>query len=284
MVDAATSTSHARLDRFRDLVHEVSGIRLRESKNVMIESRLRKRMVALGLPTLDAYLGHLFDDGAMREELPRIIDLITTNKTDFFREPAHYRFLEERIIPECLAPAPAGRTVRFRLWSAAASTGAEAWSAAMLLARAAQADRRLDWAILGTDISHRVLQIAQNAVFPLSDLEPVPPALRDAYLMQGRKGPVRQARIVPELRARVRFAPMNLMEIPYPIETGLDVVMLRNVLIYFDPPTQHRVLAALARHLRRGGYLIVGHSESMIVQVPSLVQMAPGVFRNEGAT
>lgn len=282
MAVAGAAADRQRLDRFRALVHEVTGIRLPPSKDLMIESRLRKRLIHLGLSDLDVYLRRLFDEGALAGELPHIVDLLTTNKTDFFREDAHYRLLAERMLPEALRRGPPGAPVRFRLWSAAASTGAEAWSAAMLLARAAEADPRLDWAILGTDISRRVLEVARRAVYPAAELHPVPEALRRAYVMTGREGVAGRGRIVPELRARVRFAELNLMDLPYPVETGLDAVFLRNVLIYFEPPVQARVSSGVAAHLRPGGYLVVGHSESMTVRDPSLTQIAPGVFRKGG--
>ncbi len=264
---------------------ETTGIKLPESKRSMIEARLRRRLIALGLPDLGAYLTHLFEEQGLERELPRIVDLLTTNKTDFFREPEHYRMLSERLIPEALNRVPGRDRVRFRLWSAAASTGAEAWSAAMLLARAAEAAPRLDWAILGTDISRRVLDVARRAIYPESDLAPVPAPLREAYTMRGR-GPdgAPAIRIVPELRARVRFAPLNLLSAPHAVDTGLDLVFLRNVLIYFEPEIQARVIAGVARHLRPQGHLIVGHSESMSVQKPGLRQIAPGVFRNEGGS
>ncbi|MCA2012722.1 chemotaxis protein CheR [Cereibacter sphaeroides] len=281
-MQAAVSTPRrGRLDQFRDLVHQETGIRLPPSKDVMIASRLRKRLIALEMPSIDHYLSHLFDDDGLDNELPEIIDLLTTNKTDFFREQAHYRLLKERIIPEALARTRAGQATKFRFWSAAASTGAEAWSAAMVLAQAASVDKRLDWRILGTDISTRVLDIARTAIYPVSEFHPIPPELRSTYIMTGKGEDGLRGRIVPELRARVRFAEMNLIETPYRIDHGLDVAFLRNVLIYFEPALQNRVVRAVAAHLRPGGYLVVGHAESMIVRVPGLHAVAPGVYRNE---
>ncbi|KAA9008006.1 CheR family methyltransferase [Histidinibacterium aquaticum] len=278
---ARSATDH--LDRFCRVVRATTGINLSESKRLMIEARLRKRLTALNLPTLDAYFAHLFEKGGLEAELPHVVEVITTNKTDFFREPDRYALLDDRLIPEAIAEQPRSQRVRFRLWSAAASTGAEAWSAAMLLHRAAQSEPRFDWAILGTDITRSVLETARRAVYPERELAPVPPDLRRACTMTGRGGRGEaRARIVPELRARVRFAPLNLLSPPYAVDAGLDVIFLRNVLIYFERETQARVIDAVADHLRPGGHLIVGHSESMIVQRPGLSQRAPGVFRLEG--
>jgi len=273
----ASPLQHA--ERFRQMIHRTTGIHLPASKDGMIETRLRSRVAALRLPGVDAYFRHLFEQGALEAEMPRIVELVTTNKTDFFRESAHYDLLRNHMIPAALRRGSRGRRVAFKFWSGAASTGAEAWSAAMLLADAQERHPNLDWAVLGTDISHRVLETARRAIYPEGELAPVPPDLRDRYAMKGRDesgAPAR--RIAPPLRARVRFAELNLMATPYPVDRDLDVIFLRNVLIYFDSPTQERVLAAMASHLRPGGHLVVGHSESMTVRLPGLRHVAPAVY------
>jgi len=228
------------------------------------------------------YFRFLFDDAGLDGELPHLSELITTNKTDFFREKAHFGFLWDRIIPGALAARPGAR-VTFKCWSAAASTGAEAWSAAMILEEARGQSPELDWSVLGTDISQRVLATARRAIYPEAEMIPVPSALRDRFTMVGQDAhgaPLR--RIVPELRQRVRFQEMNLMDRSFQVDRNLDVIFLRNVLIYFDPPTQARVIGLAASHLRPGGYLLVGHAESMIVRQPDLVQVAPAVFKRSG--
>lgn len=268
--------------RFRELIYRETGIKMPENKDHLVASRLRKRQIALGLETLDDYLLHLFDGGGMDEEWSEIIDLVTTNKTDFFREPAHFDFLAKTAIPEALARARGTGPVRFRLWSAAASFGAEAYTAAMVLAEAALAAPRLDWKILGTDISGGALDRARDAIYPVDDLTPVPPNLRQRYLMSGRNSDTsRQMRIIPELRRRTRFEQLNLIEPPYPVAHGLDVVMLRNVLIYFDAETQKQVIGDVTDHLRPGGHLFVGHAESMVVTDDRLDQLAPATFRRK---
>lgn len=267
-------------DRFRALIRDRTGIQLPPSKRNMIEARLRRRIVSLGLSGLDAYLAHLFDGGALDDELPAIIDAMTTNKTDFFREKAHFDLLLDRLVPAAVAAAPRGRPVPFKVWSAAASIGAEAWTTAMVLAEAARRHGGLEWGVLGTDISPAVLSVARRAVYPAEDAAPVPPPLRDRYLMTGAGDDGQPAvRVVPELRRRVRFARLNLIEPPYPVDRDIDVIFLRNVLIYFSPETQARVIAALAEHLRPGGHLIVGHSESMTVRQPGLRQVAAAVYQ-----
>ncbi|WP_240722392.1 protein-glutamate O-methyltransferase CheR [Poseidonocella sp. HB161398] len=265
--------------RLRDMLLETTGIKIPDSKTPMMESRLRRRITHCGASGLDDYLAYVFQGGGLSEEWPHVVDAMTTNKTDFFREPAHFDMMAHRVLPEALAGTRPGTHRRFRLWSAAASTGAEAYSLAMLLAEAALAAPQLDWAILGTDISPSVLAKARRAIYPVAELAPVSPPRRARFVMSGTC-PDGQAsgRIVPELRRRVRFAELNLMEMPYPVDTELDAIFLRNVLIYFTPDTQAAVIAALVPHLRQGGYLFVGHAESMVVDHPELVQLAPAAF------
>lgn len=261
-------------ERFARLVQETIGVTLPPSKRTMIEGRLRRRMTALDKPNLEAYFAHLFDDGALRSELDLIVDAVTTNKTDFFREPEHFDVLRRICIP---AFHKSGRRV-FKLWSAAASIGAEAWTAAIELAEAA-ADQPMDWVVLGTDINTEVLKTARLAIYQDSFIRPVPPALRERYFMRGR-GPRRDEwRVNPSLRARVRFARMNLMDTNYAIDKDVDAIFLRNVLIYFSQADQEAVIDRLAQHLVRGGHFFVGHSESMIVRNAQLRQLAPAVFQ-----
>ncbi|WP_238366460.1 CheR family methyltransferase [Mesobacterium pallidum] len=266
--------------RFRETIYRETGIRMPDSKDHLIVSRLRKRLLETGYGTLDDYLRYLFEQGGMADEWENIVDLVTTNKTDFFRESRHFDILVSRVIPEALERVRPGAVARFRLWSAAASTGAEAYTAAMLLADAAFADRRLDWAVLGTDISTGVLEQAARAIYPASQLADVPAEMRARYLMRGKgpKGATRM-RFAPEIRSRVRFAWLNLIDPPFDVARQLDAIFLRNVLIYFDAAEQARVVHNVAGHLRPGGWFFVGHAESMIVQEVGLEQVAPGAFR-----
>ncbi|MEN8838604.1 MAG: CheR family methyltransferase [Celeribacter marinus] len=281
MLKSSPSATARDLAKLRSLVHAETGIKLPPGKDVMIETRLKRRLIDLNMPDMDAYLDLLFANGGLEAEFPTIVDLMTTNKTDFFREDSHFQILVSQIVPSVLRALPTGASKRFKVWSAAASSGEEAWTISMLLAKAAQQDPRLEWAILGTDISNRVLERANRAVYTKSDLAPVPDGLRSKYVMMAKDQA--SGRIVPELRARVRFESLNLTKTPYAVDHGLDVVFLRNVLIYFEPDMQARVIAQCASHLRAGGYFFVGHSESMTVNQPNLTQIAPGVFRKEGA-
>ncbi len=259
--------------RFTELVRDEIGVKLPASKRLMIEGRLRRRMLALGYQGLDDYFRYLFEENGLDAERDEIFDAVTTNKTDFYREADHYRALARDLVP---AFRRRGRRL-FKLWSAAASTGAEAWTAAFVLAEAAR-ERPFEWAILGTDINTRVLARARLAVYPDEEVRPVPPEIRDRYLMRGKGARGNDWRVVPDLRRRAKFQRLNLMETSWPVDRDVDVIFLRNVLIYFEPADQAAVVERLARHLLPGGHLFVGHSESMVVRNAVLRQIAPAMF------
>ena len=264
-----------------ELVQSRVGIQLPQAKRIMVEGRLRRRLRALNLDTLEAYGRHLFEAGHLADEFGHIVDCVTTNKTDFFREPAHFDILRDELVPElCGRASRGGSPPSLKLWSAAASTGAEAYTLAMVLQDLLASGHRFGYAILGTDISSEVLGVAEAAIYPDEMLAGIPPAYHKRYVMLSRDRTRQQGRIVPELRARVRFQRLNLMSERYPVDRDVDIVFCRNVLIYFDKPTQRAVIERLAGHLRPGGYLVVGHSESMAgAGVDSLSQVTSTVFR-----
>jgi chemotaxis protein methyltransferase CheR/two-component system chemotaxis response regulator CheB len=243
--------------RIADLIEGQVGIRLPTSKRAMVEGRLRRRVRALQLPDLEAYCRMLFDDGALAHELVPLIDAVTTNKTDFFREPQHFDFLQRHAVPALLAE----RTSRqLKVVSAACSNGAEPYTLAMVLAEMAL-KLAFRFAILGIDISTQMLAQAQAAIYPAAMMDPVPPELRARWVMRSRDPAQELVRIVPELRRAVRFMRLNLMDGSYALDRDVDVIFCRNVLIYFDAENQRAVIQRLAGHLRAGGFLFVGHSD-----------------------
>jgi len=255
--------SHRDFHRLAEFIQGYSGIRMPPNKMTLVEGRLRRRVRALGLPTLASYCRHLFDQGGLRDEAVHLIDAVTTNKTDFFREPEHFRVLADIALPRLLADRRAGAPPTMTCWSAACSTGAEPYTLAMVLAEFAQQRSGLGAAILGTDISTEVLQVAARAIYPEAAVGPVPMELRRRYLLRSRDASRGLVRIVPGLRRMAQFARLNLMQEDYPVDTDYDVIFCRNILIYFEPPVQHAVLLRLCRHLRQGGYLFLGHTESL---------------------
>jgi chemotaxis protein methyltransferase CheR len=278
MLTSPVRTPHR--DRFRDLIHSLTGISLPPSKVQMIDQRLRRRVVAFALPDTETYLERLLGGALPDGELRTVIDLITTNTTSFFREADHFDYLAEVIAPRVAARSRPGHPARLKLWSAAASEGAEAYSAAMVLEEARRRGHEFDFAILGTDLSQRMVERAIAAVYGQDQLTTVPPdLLRRYFLSSSDPALAGKARIVPELRRRVKFRNLNLMDTRFPVDRDVDVIFLRNILIYFDPATKEQVVERLAGHLRPGGILLVGHAESMVVRSSALRQVKPTIFQ-----
>lgn len=273
----AEAQSSAVMDSFRAYVRKTTGISLQSSKAAMIHQRLRRRVVEHGFETTDEYLRFLMSSEEGKEEMTHAVDLITTNTTSFFREPQHFDFMSEKMLP---ALASQSMRRRIKIWSAAASEGAEAFTAAIVMAEAQRRGLTFDYAILGTDISTRILQKASQAIFTAEQVSDISPDLLKRYFLHSSDpGFAGMARIVPELRRKVRFGKMNLMAKDYPVDRDINAVFLRNVLIYFEQEEQTQVVNKMAQHIAPGGYLFVGHSESMVVQHPSFRQVQPAVFQ-----
>ncbi len=253
---ALDSLSDAAFSRLAVFIHAYCGIHITPQKRVMVETRVHRRMAILGLSRTDDYCQYLFSGSGT--EIVLFINEITTNKTDFFREPVHFEFLAETIVPSL---AQSGRNT-IKVWSAASSTGAGAYTCAMVLEESCRR-HGMDYSILATDINTEVLQAGIDGRFPLSMLEPIPEAVRRRFVMVPRDPRRKEFRIVPKLREKVTFCQLNLMDDCYAVADDFDVIFCRNVLIYFDHATQAQVLTKLCRHLRPGGYLILGHSESL---------------------
>ncbi len=267
--------SNRNFERLARHIYAYSGIKMPPSKRTMIEGRLRRCARSVGAATLNEYCDYLFDHGGLEREEVHLIDAATTNKTDFFREPAHFDYLTASLLPKMISE---GRT-KLKVWSAACSMGAEAYTLAMLFEEFARTRGRFDYTILGTDLSTRVLDQALSGVFSEQMIEPVPQPLRERYLMAARDPRRAEVRIVPQIRAKHRFARLNLMDDRYAVEREMDIIFCRNVLIYFDKPTQTKVITQLCDHLRPGGYLFLGHSESIAgINVP-VDTVANTVFR-----
>jgi chemotaxis protein methyltransferase CheR len=251
------------------LLYDISGISLSDAKKVLLTGRLSKRLVALGLDTYTQYHKYVTDP-SHAAELRFMVDLLTTNETYFFREPQHFDLLKQ------LAPE-AGTQQVYRVWSAAASIGAEAYTIAMVLSDKLGVDGR--WEILGTDISDSVLEHARSAHYRMSEAEKIPTPFLKKYCLKGTGEQAGTFLIDRRLRQHVKFEQLNLNVEGMKKMGEFDLIFLRNVLIYFDIPTKQRVVANLIRSLKTGGYLIVGHSESLNGITNALTQVKPTVYR-----
>ena len=247
--------------RFQALVYGEAGIHLTAAKKALLVGRLSKRLRELGVDSYAAYYERVLADPAERVQM---LDRITTNETHFFREPRHFRFLVDQVFPQWKAEADAGRRPRrLRIWSAGCSTGEEPYSIAMALLDAFPAGSGWDLQVLGTDLSTRVLARARAAVWPIAQAEEIPEADRKAHMLRGVGRQEGLMKAGPELRGLVRLDRLNLAGDAWPRLGPFDAVFCRNVLIYFDAPTKERVVGRLLERVEVGGYLFVGHAESL---------------------
>jgi chemotaxis protein methyltransferase CheR len=281
LLPPAELLSDADFLRLSAYIHASTGIKMPLSKKTFLEGRLRRRLRGRGFASFDEYCNYLFAQGGLGEEETAIIDAVTTNKTDFFREPHHFDFLTRTALPE-LVERGIGTRSPLRIWSAGCSTGAEPYTLAMVCQEFAQVVPQFKAEILATDISLAVLQDAARAVYPHAQIDPVPMELRKRYLLRTRDASKDDVRIAPELRQMVKYGVVNLMDGKYPIPHPMDIIFCRNVLIYFDKATQRAVLARLCRTLKAGGYLLLGHSESINGMSLPLRSVAATVFVHEG--
>ncbi|HMA49564.1 MAG TPA: CheR family methyltransferase [Magnetospirillaceae bacterium] len=276
-LDLLRSSDFARVAKF---IEGTTGIKVPPGKKTMVEGRLRRRARALGCANLGDYCRVIFEQGGFESESVHLIDAVTTNKTDFYREPSHFTYLTQRCLPEATADGAGAGGRPYKVWSAACSIGAEPYTLAMVLADFA-ATRPAGWefSILASDISTAVLAKAARAVFPEEMIEPVPLEVRKRYLLRSRDKSRKLIRIGPELRRTVSFLHLNLMDQHYPVAKDFDAIFCRNLLIYFDKPTQEAVVGRLCRHLRPGGYLFLGHAESLAGKEHPLEWLGDAVFR-----
>jgi chemotaxis protein methyltransferase CheR len=239
-----------------DLVYRLSGITLPSGKEGLVKSRLAKRLRELGLDSFKAYMEYVERDGSGRE-LAIMVDSLTTNKTSFFREPQHFDFLRQRVVPNLR-----NRADGIRFWSAGCSSGEEPFSIAILLREEMPDVDRRDVRILGTDISARVLAKAREAIYDEETLQNLPPLLVRKYFTCVRTTPQRGYLVNESVRSLVRLARLNLMG-PWPMKGPFDVIFCRNVMIYFDKPTRETLVQRFWKLLAPGGHLFIGHSESL---------------------
>jgi chemotaxis protein methyltransferase CheR len=215
----------------------------------------------------------------MEEELVHMIDIVTTNKTDFFREPAHFDYLREKAVPALIHQHEAGIRRKLKIWSAGCSTGEEPYTLAMVLREFQDACKGFNFDIMATDISTRVLQTAASAIYSEDKVVPVPPQMKQKYLLRGKGDRQGMVRIVPALRETIRFRRLNFMEEDFGIKDRMDIIFCRNVIIYFDRATQEKLLRRFCDHLVPGGYVFMGHSETLNGMDLPLVSVAQTTYR-----
>lgn len=263
-------------ERFSDFIKSELGIKMPSSKKTLLEARLQKRLRELGMDTHEEYCEYLFSPQGMENELVNLVDVVTTNTTDFFREPKHFDLLMGKVLPELHARGGSGRNVN--IWSAGCSSGEEPYTLAMVLSEFSRQNAGFTFSILATDISTQVLRMAVRAIYPETKIGPIPQEYRKRYLLRSKDRTRRLVRIGPDARCHVRFRRLNFME-DFSFDGQLDIIFCRNVVIYFDRPTQETLFSRFCRKLAPGGYLFIGHSESLAGMDLPLEPVAPTVYR-----
>jgi chemotaxis protein methyltransferase CheR len=262
--------SSQQFDKISRLVYQVSGIDLHEGKEELVKARLIKRLRHLNIFGFDRYLKYLANDKS-GSEIRAMVDVLTTNKTNFFREPEHLNYLRDEIITGL------GKE-QIRIWSAGCSSGEEPYSIAITLCEAIPDIGKSDIKILATDISDRMIEQARLGLYNEETLKGISFQLKHRYFEQAETGISHKYRVVPQLQSMVRFAKLNLME-DWPMRGLFDLIFCRNVMIYFDKPTQEKLVKRFWSQLRPGGYLMVGHSESLTFMAHDYRYIKPAVYQ-----
>jgi chemotaxis protein methyltransferase CheR len=267
-------------DFIRHLVYERSRINLSPDKRQLVSARLGKRLRATNLSNIGEYCRLLQSPGA-DEELANLIDAISTNHTFFFRENAHFDFLRTTVVPEMLARSRTERWSQFRVWSSACSSGEEPYSIAITLA---DCMATYPWHVQATDISHRILAKAAAGIYNSETVARLPRETLRTHFQRGFGPQEGNYRVKKALRDRVTFHHLNLLEGEPPFSEPFHVIFCRNVMIYFDRPTQDELVSRLADRLIPGGYLFVGHSESLTQTRHSLQAIKPAIYRKPSSS
>lgn len=276
--DARLAISDQEFHKLRDFIHAHTGIALADHKRTLVCARLAKRLRHWKFASYAEYYELLTRADPERRELMEMINAITTNKTDFFRESHHFQLLSEQVFPALRAL----HQRRVRLWCAGTASGEEAYTLAMTVCESFPVLTEWDIKILATDIDTNVLERAAHGVYPRDLLARVPEALRARYFLNGTGANEGLVRVKPALQLLIRFGWLNLIEESWPMKGPFDVIFCRNVLIYFDKALQRRLLTRFAKILRPNGYLMLGHSEAIHGFEPVFRPVGHSTYQRQG--
>lgn len=269
-----TDSEFNRLSKF---IYNEVGIKLPPVKKIMLQSRLQKRLRALGIVSFKKYIDYVFSEEGLQNEIIHMLDVVSTNKTDFFREPIHFDFLISDILPEHMNSRNTPNV--FHVWSAGCSSGEEPYTIAITLSEFKRKNLGLNFNILGTDISTRILKKAAEAIYPEDRIQNIPLEIKKKYFLKSKDRTNPTVRLTKEIRNTVHYNRLNFMNDYYNIGNDFDVIFCRNVLIYFNRDVQKEVILKLCKKLKVGGYLFIGHSESIMSMNLPLMQIKPTIFR-----
>lgn len=262
--------------RLSVFVYDNYGINLYPAKKVLVKSRINRRLAALGIDTYEQYCDFVLSDGNDGREVMEMIDRITTNKTEFFREADHFDLLKNKLLQSYQTDS--GKSI-IKIWCAGCSSGEEPYTLAMVLSEYRTQHPGFDFSIVASDISTTMLRRASKAVYEISSLQQIPAEYRSKYLLKSKNPEKKLFRIAPQLRNKVKFFRHNLLDGQLPVSTAFDFVFCRNTLIYFDRQTQESVVTMIFKHVVSNGYLFLGHSESLVNMNFSAQHIASAVYK-----
>lgn len=272
------SLSKDQYEKLSEFITTNYGIKLPEHKKVMVEGRLQKRLKELKLDGFAEYIDLVLGGKEETDEVVKMINAVSTNKTDFFRESAHFDFMNQTVLPELFAEKRSGE---IKIWSSAASTGEEIYTIAIVMEEYMRTHglTHRSYSVAGTDISVDALRKAIDGVYHISRILELSQQMKRDYFLKSKDPNSPLVRVKPELRAKTKFGRLNLMDEEYKMEDSYDVIFCRNVLIYFDRPNQEKVISRLIKKLKLGGYLFVGHSESLFRSHQELRLIKPTIYQ-----
>ncbi|MBF0622262.1 MAG: chemotaxis protein CheR [Magnetococcales bacterium] len=266
-------------DKFRQLsqfIYKQTGILMPDSKRAMLTARIQKRLRVVGLDSFTDYVDWILNPREAGGELTHFIDIVTTNKTDFFREPQHFEYLSTQVLPAYTQDNP---SKAFKIWSAACSSGEEPYTMSIVLNEFQAKNQGFSFQILATDLSTRVLKSGKNGVYAMDKVAPIPMPLKKKYLLKHKDSSKKVAKMGPELRKTIRFQQLNFMDNDYGVREKMDVIFCRNAIIYFDRPTTEQIVNKFARYLAPNGFLFIGHSETLNNLKVPFKPVAPTIYQ-----
>ena len=268
----AEKLTDAEFNKLSNFIYTNYGIKMPMAKRVMLQSRLQKRLKALKIYSFKEYVDFVFGKNG-NQEIVHMMDVVSTNKTDFYREATHFDFLNSNVLPELYQD-----NKFIKLWSAGCSSGQEVYTLAIELSEFALKNHGFDFSIFGTDLSTIVLKKAINAIYPEEAVAMIPIEKKRRYLLKSKSKDKKLVRVNSNLRSKTKYQRLNFMDDNYSVNEKFDIIFCRNVLIYFDRETQERVINKLCNNLKLGGYFFLGHSESITNIKAPLKQIKPTIY------
>ena len=271
--------SNREFELFRNLIYKTCGINLAPSKKELVKSRLSKRLTNTGINSFEEYYRFVTKTDKSGQELVHLLDSISTNKTDFFREKKHFEFLNTKLLPELITKKEKERNKKFRIWCAASSSGEEPYTLAMTVLNHVNPENGWDIKILATDISTKILQKAISGVYKKETVRDVPLRLLSAHFARVSINNSTSYKVRDHLKQLITYRRFNLMTPEFPFKNPFDFIFCRNVMIYFDPETQQRLVSKFYDCLPKGGYLFIGHSETLARRVSKFNYIQPALYQ-----